>query len=154
MLPRLHKNSGPKGQDRHFIEQLHKSFLLLRMVGSTKGPGTVVTKTQQEDTPPCYLSPQTLQDEGNRREKLHTWHRSQTPGMTLTSPCQLQAPAKLLTFRPQGGGWGCSHGAQLQPLPLLLHAVLRIIDSATGTARMILLSFKYLVLMNSSARRL
>lgn len=75
--------------------------------------------------------------------------------MTLTSPCQLQTLIKLLlTFQPQGGGWGCSHGAQLQPLPPRLRAALRIIDSATGMARMILLSFKYLVLMNSSARRL
>lgn len=42
-----------KGARQIFTEQLHKSFLLLRLVGATIGPGTFVTKTQQKDTPPC-----------------------------------------------------------------------------------------------------
>lgn len=117
------------------------------MVGATKQLGP---SGKTHIPVPCPYRPSNLEaTEGTYLAgKPGSWHDPCLP-LPPPGPCKL-----LLTFQPQGGGQSCSPGAQPQPLLPLLHAALGIIDSATGTARIILLSFKYLVLMNSLARRL
>lgn len=136
-----------RGAKQTLIGQSHKSFLL-KMVGATRWLGTVVTRAQREDTHPHGPSKMKATEVTYLAGKPGSRHDPCLP-LPALGPCKL-----LLTFWPQGGGRSCLLGAQPQPLVPLLHAALRIIDSATGTARIILLSFKYLVLMNSLARRL
>lgn len=118
------------------------------MLGATQRLGTVVTRAQREDTHPRRPSEPEATEVTYLAGKPGSWHDPRLP-----RPAPGPRPL-LLTFWPQGGGRGCLLGAQPQLLVSLPLAALRIIDSATGTARMILLSFKYLVLMNPLARRL
>lgn len=83
------------------IEQSHKSFLLLKMMGATKAPGTAVTQSRQEDTHPVICPQRPFKLEATAEVtylagKPGSWH---DPHLLLPAPDPCKTSPDLLATR-------------------------------------------------------